>query len=366
MVKKQIFVFRLLYIYIMQSGFFMLSKLNFLKLQNSLYTHNTRQESVPKQFGLSKDTVSFSQVSMANFIESIKTKKSNSQKILEFSDKLLSNANLNKETLKYEVQNFLKANSINNLKIDDISKITQGAQGKITGKFVPEYSSNCKLSSGTLYLGEIPNTSDKDAFVAYCSTVCHELLHVLQYAQNEDKFGLGEVVANRDEMKKYNDFSYFFMSMIEPLLINKPLQGIMNNYKKHGITEQEYNELFSSVNKNGFPILNKTVHFTENDIKTYITGLVPFDDYIDTQIKKSIEVFEIRVATNGLDSQTITKALLKNYIVHFKNELEAYSLMSDIVKRQYNLNDKTINDITPVAYKMVINVLERKLDDLSK
>ena len=140
----------------------------------------------------------------------------------------------------------------------------------------------------------------------------------------------------------------------------------MNNYKKHGITEQEYNELFSSVNNNGFPILNKTILFTENDIKTYITGLVPFDDYIDTQIKKSIEVFVIRVATNGLDSQTITKALLKNYIVHFKNELEAYSLMSDIVKRQYNLNDKTINDITPVAYKMVINVLERKLDDLSK
>ena len=119
------------------------------------------------------------------------------------------------------------------------------------------------------------------------------------------------------------------------------IDGISNTKNGHDTSAENWENLIDN-GYNSLALGFDTMKWTEDNGLNF-DGI---DDYIDTQIKKSIEVFVIRVATNGLDSQTITKALLKNYIVHFKNELEAYSLMSDIVKRQYNLNDKTINDIT--------------------
>jgi len=286
----------------------------------------------------------------------------------DFGIELLSNVEaLNQESLKSKIQEFLENNNIGNINVENLKEHPEKmAQGMARGCFTPKINNDLKgIKGGTIYISDIPqDKNDKDIITSYIAFVCHELTHALQYSNDKTGFGFDNEINSIDEANRIFALTNSIKPKIVPELQSYPLESFLKDYKKFNLSKDEAKNILSEIRKCDLPIFDKAVCIDDDYIAKAMSPNIPLEEKVNMIADITIENF---IKSNNVPQEkqkSIKRAILKRYIFEFQTEREAYNTACKILKKQYNIQGDIVYDMVPKAYKIVEDILSRKLNTI--
>ncbi|MBQ2983447.1 MAG: hypothetical protein IJD57_01445 [Candidatus Gastranaerophilales bacterium] len=352
-------------------------KSNFDKLSNCSKQNNAINNDFVLQNSSSKNYEKlqpqhFSGYFAINPVSKVSFGANNEQKadpVLDFGISLFDKLQSNKDfDLVQETKNFLKQNDLEDIDIADLDEIKYQSE-RLLGGFRANFSKDMSYDGGTLFLENYSPSNDSKANAKIAGAITHELSHAYQH---KNKNGL-EMFTNAG-LKKSDDLPKVIRSFIErvkresvirDMMQVKPLQYAVDNFRKIGIDVSElltfnpdiykYSTIFpeSSVKIDEKTIINAFSCNNEEDFESLVA------DYF-SQTLYYFKESDIPEKYKNND----TYKLIQSYATALlRDEAIAYQKNSQINKHRAGLSfdAPTLNDLIPMTYNKVANILE-KLD----
>jgi len=347
----------------------MISKIGNFSIINRNNSKNNQTKRYYFNNSCTFDTVSFGNTSpiLKAMFEKENNASNNVEIVSDFGIRLLKNADkLNNDTLKAEIQKFLKTNNIVNIQIKNLSEHPdKNVRTLAAGCFNPDINDDLTgLRSGVLYIGDIPkNIKNKEVATAYIAFVCHELTHAMQYAKDNSNFGFDGEINSIEEANKI----FKLTNNLKPRIVPEIQQGLLmsfgKDYEKFGLSRMQLEKLIKTTNECQMPIFDKGVKISDAFILSAISPTISLAKKVDAIVEATTKGY-MRYNNVSKEKETsIKKALLKRYIFEFKTEAEAYNVACEIIKKQYNIQGDCVYSMIPRAYKMIEEALIGKLSE---
>ena len=265
---------------------------------------------------------------------------------------------------KQEIKKFLSAYGIDNIEVKNLSDVDERIKNEqLAAGFLGKYDDDLQENGGIIYLEELKNRKDPKAVQQHVALMMHELTHALQHKNDEEAAKIFSKNGKIDliQQRLIFGFTNIIASPMASVMQMRPLQYIFNNYQRYDIPRYELYNMNADIKSYGtiFPAKsNKNI--SEQTVYSTFGGKDNFENTVIQYFQQIVA--KLNEAPDSKDYQTLeTYDMLKDFFVaRLRNEAEAYQVMSDINKKLKNINERyhTLNDLIPITYNMVADVLE--------
>jgi len=258
-----------------------------------------------------------------------------------------------------EVQDFLKKNNIDNVKVAPLSEY-KNAPPRVMGVFVQRYNSNMIQNGGTLYINNAPKNDDKKAMQVLVASVAHELQHVLQHQRDDLSSIFIDSLDNPEQVDLVFQYTQYLKSFFVGILQKTALQYCINNREQYGIDIPFLMNLNEDIYRYSMIFPNFSSDITDDTIRSSFSKDGDFSSLVAKNFDMIIENFASPDIEEFATNETY-ELIRKKIIYELRSEAQAYQVNSDLNKYITGIksNQKTLNDLIPMTYNLVADELEK-------